>query len=151
MNLGQVFKYNLSQIGCDVQVKLFQGFQIYAAAGQKGAAFDAAIVGWNQDYPDPYDFLDVLLNGNAIHDSNNNNLAYFNVASINSRLAAANKLSGDARYNTYGKLDVDITKNYAPWAAYDNRNEREFVSSRVGGYLFQPANASADLNTFFLK
>ncbi len=151
VNLAQVFKYNLSQIGCDVQVKLFQGFQVYVAAGQKGAPYDAAIVGWNQDYPDPYDFLDVLLNGNAIHDSNNNNLAYFNVASINSRLAAANKLSGDARYNAYGKLDVDITKNYAPWAAYDNRNEREFVSSRTGGYLFQPANASADLNTFFLK
>jgi len=151
VNLGQVFKYNLSQIGCDVQVKLFQGFQIYTAAGQKGAGFDAAIVGWNQDYPDPYDFLDVLLNGQNIHDSNNNNLAYFNVGSINNRLAAANKLSGDQRYNTYGKLDVDITKNYAPWAAYDNRNEREFVSSRVGGYLFQPANASADLNTFFVK
>jgi peptide/nickel transport system substrate-binding protein len=151
VNLGQVFKYNLSQIGCDVQVKLFQGFQIYTAAGQKGADYDAALVGWNQDYPDPYDFLDVLLNGNAIHDSNNNNLAYFNVKSINDRLAAANKLAGDARYNTYGKLDVDITKNYAPWAAYDNRNEREFVSARTGGYLFQPANASADLNTFFLK
>jgi hypothetical protein len=44
-----------------------------------------------------------------------------------------------------------ISKNYAPWASYDNRNEREFVSKRTGGYLFQPANASADLNTFFLK
>jgi ABC-type oligopeptide transport system substrate-binding subunit len=78
VNLGQVFKYNLSQIGCDVQVKLFTGFQIYTAAGQKGADFDAAMVGWNQDYPDPYDFLDVLLNGNNIHDSNNNNLAATN-------------------------------------------------------------------------
>ena len=84
--LAQVFKYNLSQIGCDVQVKLFTGSQIYTAAGQKGANFDAALAGWNQDYPDPYDFLDVLLNGNNIHDSNNNNLAYFNVKSINDRL-----------------------------------------------------------------
>ena len=66
-------------------------------------------------------------------------------------MAAANKLSGDERYKAYGNLDVEITKNYAPWAAYDNRNEREFVSARVGGYLFQPANASADLNTFFVK
>ena len=47
-------------------------------AGQKGADFDAAVIGWNQDYPDPYDFLDILLNGNNIHDNNNNNLAYFN-------------------------------------------------------------------------
>jgi ABC-type transport system substrate-binding protein len=92
----------------------------------------------------------VLLNGNNIHE-NNNNLAYFNNAGINKQLTAANKLTGDARYKAYGNLDVAITAKYAPWASYDNRNEREFVSSRTGGYLFQPANASADLNTFFLK
>jgi peptide/nickel transport system substrate-binding protein len=150
-NLGQVFKFNLSQIGCDVNVKLFQGFAIYTAAGTKGADFDAVIAGWNQDYPDPYDFIDVLLNGDNIHDSNNNNLAYFNVASINKEMAKANTLAGDKRYKAYGDLDLKITKNWAPWAAYDNRNEREFVSQRTGGYLFQPANASGDLNTFFLK
>jgi len=150
-NLAQVFKANLSAIGCDVNVKLFQGFQIYTSAGAKGADFDAVLVGWNQDYPDPYDFIDVLLNGDNIHDQNNNNLAYFNVPSINKEMAAANKLSGDKRYTAYGNLDVKITNNFAPWAAYDNRNEREFTSSRTGGYLFQPANASADLNTFFIK
>ena len=150
-NLGQVFKYNLSQIGCDVSIKLFQGFQIYTAAGAKGADFDAAIVGWNQDYPDPYDFINILLDGTAIHETNNNNLAYLNVPKLNAEMAAANKLSGDNRYKAYGKLDIEVTKDYAPWASYDNRNEREFVSQRTGGYLFQPANASADLNTFFLK
>jgi len=149
--LAQVFKYNLTQMGCNVNVKLFQGFQIYTAAGTKGEPFDAALVGWNQDYPDPYDFLDILLNGNSIHADNNNNLAYFNNGSVNRLLAAANRKVGPARYKAYGSLDVLITKNYAPWAAYDNRNMREFVAKRVGGYLFQPANASADLNTFFLK
>jgi hypothetical protein len=58
---------------------------------------------------------------------------------------------GAARYTAYGSLDVQITSQYAPWVSYDNRNEREFTASRIGGYLFQPANASADLNTFFLK
>jgi peptide/nickel transport system substrate-binding protein len=148
---GQVFKYNLSQIGCNVTVKLFQGFQLYVAAGTKGEPFDAAIAGWNQDYPDPYDFIDVLLNGQNIHDANNNNLAYLNVPALNKRMAAANRLTGDARYAAYGQLDVDITKNYAPWAAFDNRNQRDFVSARVGGYVFQPAYAAADLTTFFLK
>ena len=66
-------------------------------------------------------------------------------------LAAANLKTGAARYKAYGNLDILISKNYAPWASYDNRNEREFVSKRTGGYLFQPANASADLNTFYLK
>jgi ABC-type oligopeptide transport system substrate-binding subunit len=149
--LGQVFKYNLTQIGCDVTVKLFAGFQLYVFAGQKGADFDAAIAGWNQDYPDPYDFLDVLLNGNNIHENNNNNVAYFNNAAINAKLVAANKKIGAARYKAYGDLDLEITKNHAPWASYDNRNTREFISAKLGGYVFQPAQASADLNTFFIK
>jgi peptide/nickel transport system substrate-binding protein len=150
-NLAQVLKFNLTQIGCDVNVKSFVGFAIYTAAGTRGEPFDAALVGWNQDYPDPYDFLDILLNGNNIHADNNNNLAYFNNGKVNKLLERANRLTGAARYRTYGNLDVSIQKNYAPWASYDNRNEREFVSKRTGGYLFQPANASADLNTFFLK
>jgi ABC-type oligopeptide transport system substrate-binding subunit len=150
-NLAQVFKYNLSQIGCDVNVKSFVGFAIYTAAGTKGEPFDAALVGWNQDYPDPYDFLNILLDGNNIHADNNNNLAYFNNGKVNKLLEAANRLTGPARYKRYGDLDITISKNYAPWASYDNRNEREFVSKRTGGYLFQPANASADLNTFFIK
>ena len=149
--LAQVMKYNLTQMGCDVNVKLFQGFQLYVADGTKGEPFDAALAGWNQDYPDPYDFLDILLNGNNIHADNNNNLAYFNNAGVNKLLDQANRKVGPARYAAYGNLDVSISKNYAPWAPYDNRNEREFVSKRTGGYLFQPANASADLNTFFLK
>jgi len=127
------------------------GFQDVKAYPLKGADFDAALVGWNQDYPDPYDFLDVLLNGNNIHDNNNNNLAYFNNASVNAQLAQANKKIGAARYKAYGSLDLQITKQYAPRASYDNRNLREFISAKIGGYLFQPANASADLNTLFLK
>jgi ABC-type oligopeptide transport system substrate-binding subunit len=149
--LGQVMKYNLTQMGCNVTIKLWQGFQLYVADGTKGAPFDAAIAGWNQDYPDPYDFIDILLNGNNIHADNNNNLAYLNVPKLNALMAVANTKIGPARYKAYGTLDTQISAKYAPWASYDNRNEREFVSSHTGGYIFQPANASADLNTMFIK
>ncbi len=149
--LGQVAKYNLSQMGCNVTVKLFQGFQIYIAAGTKGEPFDAVFAGWFADYADPYDFLDILLNGQNIHESNNNNLAYFSNATVEKQMAAANALTGDPRYKAYQALDLSITKTYAPWAAYDNRNVREFVSARTGGYLYTVAHGGADLNTFFLK
>jgi len=149
--LGQVLKYNFTQMGCNVNIKLFQGFQLYVADGTKGEPFDAAIAGWNQDYPDPYDFIDILLNGSNIHAANNNNLAYLNVPKLNRLMAAANRKIGPARYRAYGNLDVLLTKSYAPWASYDNRNVREFVAAKTGGYVFQPANASADLNTLFIK
>ncbi|HZO63107.1 MAG TPA: ABC transporter substrate-binding protein [Gaiellaceae bacterium] len=150
-NLAQVFKYNLSQIGCNVNVKLLQGFQIYIATGTKGEPYDAAFVGWFADYADPYDFIDILLNGENIHESNNNNLAYLNVPALNKQMKAANRLTGDKRSAAYQTLDREITTKYAPWAAYENRNIREFVSARTGGYLFQAAHGAANLNTFFLK
>ncbi len=149
--LAQVLKYNLAQIGCTVTVKLFQGFQIYIAAGTKGEPYDVVLGGWFADYADPYDFIDILLNGANIHESNNNNLAYLNVPALNKRMAEANALTGDARYAAYQKLDLDIQRDYAPLLVYENRNTREFVASRVGGYVFQSAHGLANLNTFFLK
>jgi ABC-type oligopeptide transport system substrate-binding subunit len=150
--LGQVFKYNLGQIGCNVNVKLLQGFQIYIATGTKGEPYDAAIgVGWFADYADPYDFIDILLNGDNIHEANNNNLSYLNVPALNRQMAAANALSGDKRYATYQKLDFTIQSTQAPLVVYENRNIREFVASRIGGYVFTSTHGLADLNTFFIK
>jgi ABC-type oligopeptide transport system substrate-binding subunit len=150
-NLAQVFKYNLGQLGCNVNVKLFQGFQIYIAAGTKGEPFDAVFAGWFADYADPYDFIDILLNGENIHEANNNNLAYFSNAGVQRQMKAANALAGDKRGAAYAALDRNITNNFAPWAAYESRNQREFVAARIGGYLFQAAHGLANLNTFFIK
>jgi len=152
-NLAQVLKYNLGQMGCNsVNVKLFQGFQIYIATGTKGEPYDAAIaVGWFADYADPYDFIDILLNGSNIHEANNNNLSYLNVPALNKQMAVANSLTGDKRYAAYAALDLKIQKNYAPLAVYENRNQREFISSRIGGFVFQNAHGLANLNTFYIK
>jgi ABC-type oligopeptide transport system substrate-binding subunit len=149
--LGQVFKYNLGQLGCNVNVKLLQGFQIYIATGTKGEPFDAALVGWFADYADPYDFIDILLNGDNIHESNNNNLSYLDVPSLDKQMARANSLAGDPRYAAYQKLDFTIQQTQAPLVVYENRNIREFVASRVGGYVFTNTHGLADLNTFFIK
>ena len=110
-NLAQVFKYNLGQIGCNVNVKLLQGFQIYIATGTKGEPYDAALVGWFADYADPYDFIDILFNGDNIHEANNNNLSYLNVPALNKQMRAANALTGDTRSAAYQNLDLEITRS----------------------------------------
>ena len=46
--------------------------------------------GWYQDYADGYDFFHILLDGRTIQASNNNNLAYFNQPTVNSKIDAAN-------------------------------------------------------------
>src|SRR5262249_24305703 len=75
---GQLAKFELTQMGCNVTVKPFQGSSIYTAAGTKGASFDVMRSGWIADYPDPYDFYHLLLDSTTIVESNNTNFSYIN-------------------------------------------------------------------------
>jgi ABC-type oligopeptide transport system substrate-binding subunit len=146
-----IVRYNLTQMGCDVTVKQFGGFAIYTAAGVKGADFDIMFGGWNADYPDPYDFFGILLDGRNIHAQNNNNLAYLNDATLNKKIDEANALTGNDRAKAFGQLDIYTTSKLAPWVVVDNRNQRDFVGPNVAGYLFQPAYAAMDLGTMYVK
>jgi hypothetical protein len=78
----------------------------------------------------------VLLNGSNLHESNNNNVAYFNDPKYNAKMTAASRLAGSARYSAYGNLDVDIMKNAAPWAPRNNFNNRILLSKRVGCFTY---------------
>jgi len=53
----------------------------------------------------------------------------------------ASLLSGQKRYTTYGQLDDDIMTNDPPWAAIRGFNTRDFVSSRIGCYVYPPGLA----------
>ena len=76
--------------------------------GTRGEPFDITSEGWIADYADPYDFINVLLSGDSLHASNNNNVAYFNDPTYNKAMTAASLLSGAARYKAYGNLDVNM-------------------------------------------
>jgi peptide/nickel transport system substrate-binding protein len=146
---SQILKYNLEQMGCTVTTKSFVGFAIYTAAGVKGANYDAMFAGWNADYPDAYDFFHILLDGTTIHETNNNNLAYINDPTLNQKIAAANRLTGDARDKAWGQLDIWTMTHVAPWAPIDNRNLRDYIGPNIKGYVFSPAYAAMDLGTLY--
>ena len=74
-----------------------------------------------------------------------------NSPKYNKMMTAASKLSGGARYDAYGKLDVDMMRNAAPWAPLSNGNVREFISSRVTNYLFHPVYGGAIMNALALR
>jgi oligopeptide transport system substrate-binding protein len=150
---GTILQYNLKQIGIDASVQSFPAATFYAKAGTKGEAFDAAVGTWGWDYPDPYDFLNVFFDGNNIHDTNNQNFSYFNVASVNKQLEKAASLTGDARYAAYGDLDIAITKDYAPHANIYHGSLASFFSARVDPscYVYQPIYARPDLGAVCFK
>lgn len=133
---AQIIQFDLKQIGVNVDVKPFARAVEFQKAGTKGEPFDMEIDGWSADYPDPYDFINVLLSGDGIQASNNNNHAYFNDPVFNKQMNQAALLSGAKRYSTYGQLDVNIMKTAAPWAPIRNPFSRSFTSSRLSCYTF---------------
>lgn len=105
---------------------------------------------WYQDYPDPDDFIDVLLDGTRITDTNNQNIAAFNNADINKKIAALAGVTGAQRATRYNELDVEIIRDFAPWAPLLNPTQVDVISQRVSGYVYHPVYG-ADLTTISIK
>ena len=148
--VAQILQFNLKQLGINVNSHLFARAVQIDKEGTRGEPFDLTSEAWIADYADPYDFINVLLSGDNLHASNNNNVAYFNNPTFNKEMRAASLLSGPKRYSTYGSLDVSIMKNNPPWAARSNFNDRILVSKRVGCFTFNSIY-SVDLAALCLK
>jgi ABC-type oligopeptide transport system substrate-binding subunit len=88
-------------------------------------------MGWCSDYPDPYDWLNILLYGGSIQAENNNNYSYMNIGKWNKKMASAARLVGPKRLKVYGQLDLDIMNQVAPMAVERTYNNRYFFSNRV--------------------
>lgn len=142
----------LNAIGFNnIDTKPFQS-GLFTALGKKGNDYDFAIVGWSADFPDPYDYINKLLSGETIQDVQNNNTAYFNNPTANKLMNQAARLRGAKRYAAYGNLDIKIQKTWAPIAGIDNRNDREFFSSRVAtNSIVQSPIYEIDLGKIALK
>jgi len=143
--IAQVVQFNLKQIGIDLEIKQFTRTVQHEKVGTRGEPFDISNSGWGADYPDPYNFINVLLDGRKIQATNNVNESYFNSPSYNAKMEAASRLSGQARLAAYGNLDLDIMKNQAPLAPYIVTNARLFVGQDLGCYTFSPVNATTNL------
>ena len=63
VNQAQIFKFNLEQMGYKVTLKPQPFAVAIKTMGTKGNDIDAYIGGWIADYFDPYDFINVLLDG----------------------------------------------------------------------------------------
>jgi ABC-type transport system substrate-binding protein len=136
---AQLIHDELAQIGINVVVHAFPRAEQITREGTRGEPFDMATEGWIADYVDPYDLINVLLNGETIQANNNNNVSYFNDATFNARMDAAVPLSGQPRYDAYTSIERDILQQAAPIVPLSTVNSRDFFSSRVGCHLYVSA------------
>jgi ABC-type transport system substrate-binding protein len=129
---AQVVQYDLKQIGIDVVITQFPTAVRDAKIATRGEPFDLANVRYLVDWVDPYQYVNLLLDGRTIQPTGNINRSYFNSPHYNRLMDKAGRLSGQARYEAYGKLALDIERMAAPMAAYINRKTRFLVSSSIG-------------------
>ena len=135
----QVYKANLAAVGLNLDVQQFDRGDQFQKEGVKGAPYDLADEAWGADYPDPFDFVNILLDGNNIADANNVNFAYLNDPKWNAEMARVTGIANQkARLVAFGELDKQLTTEVVPWAVRGQANSRLFVSKRLGAYTYHP-------------
>jgi len=143
---AQLIQYNLSQIGLNVQVKLLPRAQQFTDAGNpKTNNYDLTLEHWGADYADPYDFVNILLDGAQVTQPQHNNYAYYDVAKFNTAMRAASLLVGAARGTAYAALDANMMKQNPPWAPLVFSNDRNFLSARFSCVTINEAAAQGPL------
>jgi ABC-type transport system substrate-binding protein len=143
----QIIKSDLNKIGISSDIKTYPFAVRVSKEGHRGEPYDLDLQAWGADYPDPVDFIDILLNGNNIQAENNNNNSYFDNKTYNRKMEAAARISNlPKRYSAWALIDRDVMKNQAPLAPLFFRTVREFVSRSTGCYSYQPIYAAMNLN-----
>ena len=154
---AQIVKQDLRNLGFqenNITMKPFSGGNIYTAMGVRGNDADLGVsMGWCSDYPDPYDWINVLLYGGFIQAENNVNYSYFNHPTWNKRMEQAARLVGPKRLAVYGQMDIDIMKKAAPMAIERTYNNRYFFSNRVNpkSLIYQGIYSDWSINALALK
>jgi peptide/nickel transport system substrate-binding protein len=116
----------------NITMKRFTIWGLFGAMGIRGTEADlGASMGWAQDYPDPYDWINILLYGKTIGPEGNVNFSYFDVPKWNRRMGQVARLVGPRRYREYGRLEVDLMRQAAPIVPERTINNRYFFSKRV--------------------
>jgi peptide/nickel transport system substrate-binding protein len=150
---GAYYQDVLKQLGFNAKLKIVNGSTYFTTLGDlKTANLDTGFSDWFQDFPHPNDFFGILLNGDSIHPTNNNNFAQFNVPALNKQMndLAEQQLNSSTEAG-YAKLDKDVMKQ-APWAPYGNRELTTFTSDRIDfdKVIFNPV-FNQDYGSFELK
>ena len=148
---ARIVTEDLARIGIAVETRSFPRGEQLAREQTRGEPYDIALEGWVADYPDPSDILGVLLDGRTIGESGNLDISYFDDPAYEEGLDVASPLSGQARLDAFGALDLDVTRDDAPLAVFGMLNQREFFSSRLGCRTFQPVYASVDVAALCLR
>jgi peptide/nickel transport system substrate-binding protein len=149
MNMAQVIQANLKPIGINVQIIGTPNSVNGSYIGNYKARVPMGIEPWSLDFPDGEAIINTGFDPatpNAIP-----NLTRFGDPAFVAPFNKAITLLGSARVQAYQQLDYDLMSQVAPVAPMFNPRWYDFVSARLGGYVYSEAMDAINYNTLYVK
>ena len=150
VELAQAVQKQLKEIGINVNIETAIDAVNEGIITTRANKVPMGINAWYQDYPDPDNFINTLLDGSRITDTNNQNKASFNSPEISDKMHELQGLTGPDRFTAYHALDEEIIRDYAPWAPLINPTHVDILSDRITGFIYHPVYG-ADLTVIGIK
>jgi len=122
----------LKSIGLNAKLKIINAAVYWTTIGSQATKAQIGFADWFQDYPHPLDWFDVLLNGERITATRNNNYADFDDASVNAKIDALKKqptLTSSVN-SQWAALEKQIMEQ-APWAPFINQQGIDTFNSDI--------------------
>ena len=149
INMAEVIQANLKAIGINVKIvgspnsvnsSIITNYKSKTAMG---------IEPWSLDFPDGEAIVNTGLD--PTQPDNPANMARFGDAAFDSSFSTAAAALGAARVTDYENLDQQLMAQQAPYAPLFNPKWYDFVSTRVGGYVYSEAMDAINYNTLYVK
>jgi ABC-type oligopeptide transport system substrate-binding subunit len=144
---SEIIKYNLGQIGLDVEIRPFSFSALFTKLADPAERWDlTGGISWFADYPDPSDFMTPLF---TTLPGGYWNLSGLNDPGLNRRVLAANRLLGPRRIRAFARIAHDLVRDVVPVVPLGAGQGMRLVSARVGCVHFE-AGVGVDLSALCL-
>jgi peptide/nickel transport system substrate-binding protein len=147
INMAQVIQSDLKPIGINVQIVGSPNSVNYSFISNPKAHVPMGIQPWGLDFPDAEAVVNAQLDPSMPEQPAE--MARFSDPAFIAAFQHAVALQGTARDAAYAALDYQVMSQQAPIAPLFNPKWYDFVSKRLGGYVF--SDGSIDYNTLFIK
>lgn len=134
---AQSIQSDLRKIGLEITTKGVRYSELKARAGQRKNT-EMALMGWFQDFPDPSNFYDPLLNGKSISQMASVNRAFYSDAKVNALLERALVEQDHAqRMKMYQDAGAMIVAD-APWVFLHHTERYAVQQPWTTGFKLHP-------------
>ncbi len=141
--LGEAIQSDLRDVGVSVAVRAVS-FPVWLELVNRHEGLPFTINNWIADYPDPSNFLDVLLNGRHVEYAGSSNRSFYNNPQVNDLLdRAAVMTDAAARLKLYQAAEQIIVDD-APWLFLYHPTRMVLVQPWLQNYHLHPVWTSRE-------